>query len=114
MPGTDFSQMSNMLYMVDHYQLHVKEARDAGVEFNLADFIYLHYISPDGHSHDSPVDHDKLPLKHVSCTACICEHNAMQLNTQDYASADFEFTFSYINPVDRIHSSILIQPPITQ
>ena len=66
MPLNDFRQLANLSFMVEHYQLHVEEAKAEGLAFSVADFIYLHYISPDNHTHEMPVNHDDLPLKNIS------------------------------------------------
>ncbi len=66
MPNTDFSQLTKLPFLVDHYMLHVEEAEMAGESFTVLDFIYVHYISPDDHTHEIPVDHGNLPIKQIS------------------------------------------------
>jgi hypothetical protein len=52
--------------------LHVEEARIKSESFDVFDFIYLHYISPDGHVHNQPYDHDQLPFKSVTGSLVYC------------------------------------------
>lgn len=65
MPMNDYGQLAKLKFLVEHYNLHVEEARVDGTEFDVIDFIYLHYISPDSHTHKNPVDHNQLPLKKI-------------------------------------------------
>ena len=71
MPGTDFNQLSKIPFLIEHYNLHQQEAEINGTSFNVFDFIYIHYIFPDDHTHDQPIDHGELPLKSVSSSLIV-------------------------------------------
>ena len=67
MPRADFSQFEHFGDMRDHYQLHVEEAKENQEIFTFWDFVYLHFLSPDEHSHSNHGDdHRNLPLQIVS------------------------------------------------
>lgn len=71
-PKTDFNQFSKLPDLLDHYQLHAVEAQENGDDFSVLDFIYLHYISPDDHTHGEPFDHSKLPFKSINAIVLAC------------------------------------------
>ena len=62
-PRTDFSQLLKLKDLQEHYQLHQLEAKLAGIEFTLQEFLYDHFIQPDGHEHEGEEDHESLPMK---------------------------------------------------
>ena len=109
MPLNDFSQLANIPYLIDHFNLHVKEAQEIGEDFTIVDFIYLHYISPDEHVHDTPYNHEDLPLKNINSSVTMCLNSIDELNlspnTQwvdnDFAVRSFmsfEFNHSIFHP----------------
>ena len=112
MPRTDFGQLSNLKYLVDHYTLHVEEAKEKNEEFDVFDFIYLHYISPDDHTHDEPVDHNKLPFKSVSSSINF-------VNQESGLQDSFEYENSFVSVLnervkaftDSFVVLTLLQPP---
>ncbi len=62
-PRTDFSQLLHLRALADHYRLHRLEAAAAGQAFGLVDFLWLHFIEGDSHSHpDDGRAHDELPF----------------------------------------------------
>lgn len=67
-PKTDFSQLLHLSDMVEHYQLHKKNAVAQGLNFCLVDFVKVHVLSSEQHEHDNTDDHKKLPCQspHVS------------------------------------------------
>lgn len=73
MPLNDFNQLSKLSFLIQHYKLHQYEAAEKNESFTAIDFIYLHYISPDQHTHDVPYDHSDLPLQEISVSMNLVE-----------------------------------------
>ena len=69
LPRTDFSQLLKLKDLQEHYQLHQLEAKLAGVAFTLQEFLYDHFIQPDGHDHEGENDHEGLPMS--SCSSSV-------------------------------------------
>ena len=67
-PRCDFSQLMHIDDLVDHYQLHVVEAETAGGSITVSEFLYIHFISGEEHDHESPADHDQLPMQQFAQT----------------------------------------------
>ena len=68
-PRTDFSQLLKLKDLQEHYQLHQLEARLAGVDFTIHEFLYDHFVQPDGHEHEGEDDHEGLPM--YSCPSSV-------------------------------------------
>lgn len=102
MPLNDFRQLTNLSFMLSHYQLHVEEAKSEGMDFDLLDFAYLHYISPDSHTHDFPVNHEDLPLKNIASSFQVFNPGLVVLSF-----------FIPDDPVDNIYSFFDIKGRLT-
>ena len=113
MPLNDFRQLANLSFMVEHYQLHVKEAKAEGLDFDLTDFIYLHYISPDSHTHDIPVDHEDLPLKHINSSFHFANPDSGQLAIV-LPGYFIKKAYSFIDLKGRLLGSHVFHPPSLQ
>lgn len=62
LPRSDFSQLLHAQDLLNHYDLHVIEAVQEGKTFTVQDFLWVHFIQPDGHEHSSDHDaHHNLP-----------------------------------------------------
>ncbi|NNE27264.1 MAG: hypothetical protein HKN09_10505 [Saprospiraceae bacterium] len=79
-PKTDFSQLLKLNYLIEHYQLHVEEARLLGQSFDVFDFIYIHYINPDEHVSPEGHDHENLPLKSMTVSTGFIAESSQDLN----------------------------------
>lgn len=76
-PRTDFSQLLHLRALADHYRLHRLEAAAAGQAFGLVDFVWLHFIEGDSHSHPDGRAHDELPFHHLYSSVLILLSAAM-------------------------------------
>ena len=65
-PNCDFYQLAKIPFLVEHYQLHKEEADSVGVDYDVFDFVYTHFIICEEHQHATGFDHDQLPLKSIS------------------------------------------------
>ncbi len=67
-PKTDFSQLLHISDMVEHYQLHKKNAAAQGQEFCWVEFVKAHVLPSQEHEHDESGNHEKIPCQspHVS------------------------------------------------
>lgn len=113
MPRTDFGQLSSIAYLVDHYKLHLSEAKASGERFTAWDFIYNHYVSPDNHTHDTPVDHNKLPFKSVISSINFCKVSpefSVEISNISESVCD-QIRTNSTTFIDRIHTKDLLQPP---
>ena len=63
-PGTDFEQLWHVAGAVEHYKMHMEEAKERGEKFTFSKFIYEHYVDPDSHTHSDDTAHDDLPIQH--------------------------------------------------
>jgi len=113
MPLNDFRQLANLSFMVEHYQLHVEEAKSEGLDFNLADFIYLHYISPDSHTHDFPVNHEDLPLKNITSSFHVLKADFQELSLA-LPGYIIKKSFSFFDLKGRLSGSFVFHPPSFQ
>ena len=68
LPRTDFSQLTKLKDLTDHFQLHVEVARLADQEVSLRKFLYDHFANPNSHQHPGG-EHQQLPLH--SCSVSV-------------------------------------------
>lgn len=66
MPKCDFSQLSKLMDLVEHFELHQEEALAIGETLSLVSFLYLHFITSEEHEHDDHQEHKNLPLQKIS------------------------------------------------
>ena len=78
-PLSDFSLLLHIPELAEHYELHVAEADQNGVEFSFWDFLEIHFFDPDGHQHEGGDQHENCPfhLLHAS--------SSFVLSTIDFA-----------------------------
>ncbi|MFK7933731.1 MAG: hypothetical protein AB8G22_09485 [Saprospiraceae bacterium] len=67
-PKGDFSQLTKINDLMEHYQLHQEEATALGEAITFVDFLYLHFITGEEHQHDTEDDHNNLPLQQFATT----------------------------------------------
>lgn len=61
-PNTDFSQMTKMLNLLEHFNEHKEETSKDGEPFSLIKFLDQHYTQANDHQHNNGHSHQKLPL----------------------------------------------------
>lgn len=84
MPRTDFSQLTHLKDLTDHFQLHIQEAESTGEEISLHQFLLDHFVNPTEHEHQNS-DHQQLPLHScaVSVVMAIAEMPAPSLREME-------------------------------
>lgn len=66
-PGTNFSDLTHLPDLIDHFQLHVTEAAAVGETYSFVRFLDDHFINPDHHARDGHSrEHQDLPLHSFS------------------------------------------------
>lgn len=80
-PRNDFSQLLKINDLLEHYELHQKEANALGETITFTEFILLHFSNADGHEHKNENGHDNLPLKNFTTSMVLCLVNPLTLNT---------------------------------
>lgn len=66
LPKTDFSQLTKIYEMVEHYELHTLEANIEGMTYNFLNFLYDHFVNSDEHTHGDENSHQNLPFKVIN------------------------------------------------
>ena len=62
-PNTDFSQLTRIPDMLEHYELHQEEFADAEIDFSFWEFLRIHFVSPNGHEHEGNDGHQTFPFQ---------------------------------------------------
>ena len=62
-PNSDFSQLTRIPDMLEHYELHLEEIGDLDIEFTFWEFVKIHFITPDDHEHDDNDEHQNCPFQ---------------------------------------------------
>ena len=110
-PKTDFSQLLHVSDMLEHYQLHKKNAVAQGQDFCLFEFVKAHVLASEKHDHDESDDHENMP--------CQSPHVSVLLFATDIKSNVSDISFpTVLNEVSFQHNfhltgfiKSLIQPP---
>lgn len=71
-PKCDFSQLLKINDLMEHYELHQKEAIALGKTVNFSEFLLLHFFNAEQHEHDSENSHDNLPLQNFTTSIVLC------------------------------------------
>lgn len=96
-PNCDFYQIAKVPFLIEHYQLHKNDAESSGIDYDVFDFVYTHFITCEVHQHPKGFDHDQLPLKSISSSIqfsinlpiLICSESAMEINSRIFQLAEF-------------------------
>ena len=62
-PNSDFSQLTRVPDMLEHYELHQQEVMNLNIEISFWEFLKIHFITPDGHEHEGNDDHQNCPFQ---------------------------------------------------
>lgn len=65
-PQGDFSQLTLIPDLFEHFEVHQIEARAAGEEITFLEFLTEHYIDTEGHDHDGEDEHPCMPMQQMS------------------------------------------------
>lgn len=68
LPKGDFSQLVKINDLMEHYDLHQKEAWAVGKTVSLFDFFYLHFVEGGDDHHDNENQHESLPFQNITST----------------------------------------------
>ena len=66
MPNSDLSQFLLLPDMLEHWDLHKKEAVANGEQITFFDFFSEHYLENAEHEHDGQPEHPCMPMEHVN------------------------------------------------
>lgn len=65
-PGTDFSQLSKLCKLLEHFELHQQTAAQQGQALSFASFLLDHFSGEASHEHDDAgQSHQELPLQSI-------------------------------------------------
>ena len=86
-PNSDFSQLTRVADMMEHFQLHQEEVVKLNVDFSFWEFLKIHFITPNDHEHDGNDDHQNCPFQ------SFCPSLNFVLSTDNTAFAEAVSTF---------------------
>ena len=82
-PRSDFSQLTKVKELAEHYELHKSEALENGQTIKFIEFVFLHFVEGDDHDHEDS-DHEDLPFKQfVSCISLFFATDTWSMTTVD-------------------------------
>ena len=110
-PKTDFSQLTKLSFLIEHYQLHVEEAKLLGESFDVFDFVYLHYINTDEHVPMDNHNHEDLPFKSLGISTGFIVESPQSLSSEVEIEY-FESNFHYSGLKDALLSINIFHPPL--
>jgi len=114
LPGTDFSQLSRIPSLLDHFSLHQQLAEQTGEQLSFLQFVHMHFYQTNSHAEDAngaKHDHQELPLQSVSIhlELALCTALPSDIN---FPAAQVLSIFTYRIPQGSNYASTLLQPPI--
>ncbi|MCB0651978.1 MAG: hypothetical protein KDC85_11940 [Saprospiraceae bacterium] len=68
-PNTDFSQITRILNLRDHFNQHKQEKNSQNQPFSFTEFLTSHYTQPNQHQHPNGHCHQNLPLHQLGHSA---------------------------------------------
>ena len=110
MPRCDFSQLARVSYLIEHYELHKKEAELLGQTMSFGDFFYLHFISCEEHSHETGETHENLPFKEIT-SSIVLDLSQIDLSISFEPFQNFSQNFDLKLLADRIDVTNIFHPP---
>lgn len=112
-PGSDFSQLSRMPTLLDHFYQHRDLASQNGSELSVLDFLRIHFLQTNQHG-DAPGQHDhhELPLQSLTVhLEIVCSTQLLPESIPPVFQNKADF--AYIAPRGHLYHSIPLLPPIT-
>lgn len=79
MPRCDFSQLLTVNNLLQHFETHQLEAQSEGQALSFVNFLYIHFVEGDQHQHNSPAEHQNLPMQNISSTLTLHHFSALSL-----------------------------------
>lgn len=111
-PGSDFSQLSRIPSLLDHFSQHRELAAQSDEQLSFLEFIQIHFYQTSKHA-DVPGEHDhqNLPLQTISVHL---DFTYYSFSLPEICCPDLgvEPIFTYQAPEGSNHASTLLQPPI--
>ncbi len=110
-PQGDFSQLLKLNDLMEHYDLHQKEAILLGEDISFSAFLYLHFIDGEEHEHEDENDHDNLPFQNITSPIVLCPASSPMLTAfvNDIAEANLP---TYNSVFQAGITFDIFQPPI--
>ena len=111
-PGSDFSQLSRIPSLLDHFAQHREMAKQKDDQLSFLQFVRMHFYQTNQHEEDSgDHDHQELPLQSVSMhLEFTCAESLLLM--VDHPSCFVYSVFSYRASGGSDHATTLLQPPI--
>lgn len=110
-PMFDYSQLFKISDLIDHYDLHQKEANFYGKSVSFFDFMAIHYFNYDGHDHDGEKHHEDSPFQSnyiVTTFYCLSSY-WVEISRTKYLHQTTPRYYHEYNPTDFIKS--IFHPP---
>ena len=111
LPKCDLNQLTALDELYFHYVEHCNEAEELGIDFNLADFLYDHFVEIDEHHSDNS-KHENLPLKNITGSTSFFHQN-IDVDQGAYLQPHIDKAISYVEqeiPHDYIQT--IFHPPL--
>jgi hypothetical protein len=112
LPGADFSQLSTLPRVIQHYELHQQIASQKGQQLSIHQFLYDHFWQQNSHDHeDGGQSHKDLPLKHVHSFS----HLTLQFSRPVFTLPSIvrkQMVTVSLNHLSTIYIGAVFRPPI--
>lgn len=110
-PNTDFSQITRMLNLCDHFNQHKQEKNLQNQPFSFTEFLISHYTQPDQHQHPNGHCHQNLPLHQLGHSADFVSIQIPFIRSSEMATRlPRHMVHTLINANDYIQA--VFQPPV--
>lgn len=111
-PGSDFSQLSRIPSLLDHFAQHREMANQKDDQLSFLQFVRMHFYQTNQHAdHSGEHDHQNLPLQSISL------HLEFTISAFSLPEISCPFTetqsaFAYQAPQGSNYAATFLQPPI--
>lgn len=111
-PGSDFSQLSRIPSLLDHFAQHRQLAEQTEDQLSFLQFVHMHFYQTSKHA-DAPGEHDhqSLPLQSISVHLEFT-YSVFSLPEICCPATETQSAFAYQAPEGSNYATTLLQPPI--
>lgn len=111
-PGTDFSQLSKLCKLLEHFELHLQTATQQGQALRFSAFLLDHFSGEASHEHgDAGQSHQELPLQSIQYFPMVLPEHSLLLALSPYKPT----TALYVSEEDAMPSGFrgsIFRPPV--